>query len=59
MTKMFSVHSVKNEKHMHYDRPCRGRGDPPLILDTDSEDKAFVMGFMGVGGKNPLRITNR
>ena len=47
----FTVHGVQDEKHVNHNGPHGERWDAPLIWDTGSEDKVFVMVFMGVSGE--------
>lgn len=52
--KPFTVHRVQDEKDGNHNEPHGGRWAAPLIWDTDSKDKVFVMVFMGVRGETWL-----
>lgn len=47
MTKMFIVHSVQDEKHVHHDGPRSRRGAHTVGLGYRSRGQSFCRGFYG------------
>jgi hypothetical protein len=52
VTNVFKAPCAQDGKHRHYEGPCGGRGQAPLIWDPDGGDKAFVMVLIWANGEN-------